>query len=289
MPTAIADGPGGLECVHQVNGLDLGEQASFPRYKLDRITGLFSLPEADDDRRPRTAMIGEVTYPSYPRGKTIVYEGRVQSSDLQELREMSTALRSACGERSLELPVYITPDAAWGADHWGYYGRVMQLDMDEEQIVSPLDARGPYQRRFTLGLRMSDPRFYYKLAGGAGLQSIAGATTAQVATNSGTAPSDPVFTIVVPGGTPDIVITNTDVPTSNGSARLRFNDVPSGTLVVNFATRTVVSDGDDAFATFDTVYNQWWDELIPGLAPGANHLDVSGDTNWSVAWWHRSW
>src|SRR5262245_23464158 len=291
MTTSIHDGPGGLECKHTVNGLILGDQAATPRYKLDRITGIHSLPETDDDRRPRTAFLGEVTYPSYPRGKTVVYEGRIQATTLDNMRRMANNLRAACSERSVEQQVLITPHSSWGSDDWGYYARVLQLDLDDEQITSPYHARGPYQRGFVLGLRMSDPRFYWKLNASAGVQqSIGNANNSQQSlVNGGTAPSDPLFDVVVGTGNPNVEITNIDVMTSNGTARLRFNAVPSSTLQVNFFTRTVTLNGNDAFKYFDTVYNQWWDELIPGFRPGTNRINVTGCVSWNVHWWHRSW
>ena len=209
MATAIADGPGGLECTHTIGGIELNDLETFPRYKLDRITGMHSLPEAYDERRANVGRLGESIYPSYPRGKTIVYEGRVQASALDEMRSMGNALRAACSNRSAEYSIAVAPNAAWGDDTWSYSARVMQLDMDDEQVHSPLHARGPYQRAFTLGVRMSDPRFIYTLAS----CSASGFTTAQAINNLGSAPADPVFTVVVPGGTPDIVIANASVPT----------------------------------------------------------------------------
>ena len=286
MATAIADGPGGLECTHAIGGVTMNDRTLSHRIKLNRITGLHSLPESDDERRPRTGFLGEATYPGYARGKTVVYEGVVEGSSLDNLRSKCAAFRAGLQNRSDEYLVTITPNASWGDDIWAYYARVMQLDIDDVQADrSPRHARGPYGRGFMLGLRMSDPRFIYVNSS----HSTSGHTTSQELTNQGSAPTDPTFTIIVPGGTPDIELTNADVNTSNGTARLRFNNVPTGTLTVNFARRTALLGSADAMAYFDTVYNQWWDELIPGLAPGNNTVNVTGSTSWAIAYSHRSW
>ena len=65
MAVAIIDGILGLEARHRWNGIFLLNdlEGGLPRTKLTRITGIHSLPEADDEREPRTAMIGEWIFP----------------------------------------------------------------------------------------------------------------------------------------------------------------------------------------------------------------------------------
>jgi hypothetical protein len=285
MPTSINDGPLGLEVKHQWVGADgaavtLGEQAANPRYKLDRITGLFGLPEADDLRAPRAGGIGEIVYPGNARGKTVTYEGRIQAQSLQQLRQMAATLRRAFAHRSWQGRMDLVPLAAYGTDEWSFIARAVALDMDEDQDVSLRHTWGPFQRTFIIGLRLADPRFYYKA------RTLAGYTVATGSPGSvnvlGNAPADPKFDIPVGAGA--------NVSITSGGKTLRFLGLPAGTLSVDFAARTAYVGGTDVSGYQDFNVSNWWDENVHGLEPGTNSLSVTGGSGaWQVGWWPRAW
>ena len=83
MTYTAAAGPLGLQGRHQWNsGFILNDlEAGLPYAKLERVTGLFSLPELTDLRDPVVGGNGEVTYPSYTKGKTVTYEGKLITID----------------------------------------------------------------------------------------------------------------------------------------------------------------------------------------------------------------
>jgi hypothetical protein len=176
------------------------------------------------------------------------------------------------------------------------YGRVLPggLQIDEKVHRSKNHPHGAFARQFQLSIRMPDPRFlltsdYVNSTGHA-------AGVAAVINNPGDAFADPKFTITVPGGLPTITLTNASVITPSGSARLRFNAVPAGSLVVDFTigARFATIAGADAMRYFDSGYSNWWDEFIPGVggvddvASGDNTLNVTGGS-WSVAFFPRCW
>lgn len=145
----------GLEYLHTWNSIiTLNEQTGIPRIEIDRITGLWSLPEADDNRAPRTAQDGEIVYPSFRRGKTITYTGRVIAATALSLRALQMGFLGAFGERSDEGTMVMSHS---GAPSYYYIARVLALDMDEEQTFSQDSVPSPFQRGFDLSLRMSHP------------------------------------------------------------------------------------------------------------------------------------
>lgn len=293
MPVAIADGPLGLEATHTwgplttpLNDLDNG----LPRIRVDRITGLHSLPDADDFRELRSARLGEVVYPGFARGKTVTYEGRLQAASLQSLRQLAHAMRAGFAERSTEQAMTISPHPGYGTQEWFYGARALALDIDEIQ------ANGPWQwpqfeRPFTLSLRMSDPRFFAlpQLTSG---PHASGATV--TIANAGTAPSDPAFSGTIAGTT--ITIENATVPTDAGTAQLVI-DVPAllvgESIVIQFASRTItpIISGipGDLLGYLDAAASDWWDEQIPGLVPGNNEVTVTGISGWSCQHYPAGW
>src|SRR3954463_11362306 len=95
MSWSVVYGPPGLGGIHRwtqgANGLYLNNvdgsfsQPPFPRIELDRIAGLHSRPEVDDNRDQYTGEIGERPLPGLPRGKTVVYTGRFVARNLTDM------------------------------------------------------------------------------------------------------------------------------------------------------------------------------------------------------------
>lgn len=154
-------GPLGLQGRHTWNGAftlnDL--ESGLPYADLDKITGLFGLPESDDLRDPRIGANGEVLYPSFTRGKTITYEGRLISPDAS-IYAYRWQMLTVFANQSTEGTMAITPHPAWGSGGWSYQARVLTLEIDDEITVDKLATMpSPYQLSFILSLRMKDNNF----------------------------------------------------------------------------------------------------------------------------------
>lgn len=275
-------GDGGLAIINR--------QGVHPRFKLDGIVGLHDLPEADDNREPRSAMLGELPYPGHPRGKTLTLEGRVQGRTLPELRTWARDLRMAFAERSLHGTMVVRPPVARGGVHHAFTARVLALESPDTQTRDE-HAVLPWQREFTLGLRMADPRFFADWPNK--VNGAAGTGVSAVVNNPGPAHADPIFTATVAaGGT--LTLENQSILIAGVAARLRFGPITSaGTVTINFETRKATHTVDgDIVPLLDDDFSSWWDDTVRGVKPGNNTLLVSGaaaGTNWSVEFHPRSW
>jgi hypothetical protein len=283
MTWTIADGPPGIEVPHVWNTLfTLNDLSVKPHVKIDKITGGYSFADLDDDRDANTGRRGETPRPAYARGLTEVYECTLRAKTLQSMRNFGSQMRGAFRDRNNEGQMLLN-----GVDlDWFFNARVMDLQWDDEQFTG-WTAVYPFQRKLTLSLRLSDARKYAlplfddHAAGHA-------STTSAVYTNEGDTDTDPIFTVVVAGAGTQVTLENLSMATSNGTARLRFNGVPAGTMTVNFKARTAtMADGTDVTNLMDIAYSQWWDELIEGMHSGNNNLKVTGGT-WGVSFYHAS-
>lgn len=259
-------GPPGLEVAHLVNGFTINDLGYDNRIRLTKITGLYSLADVEDETAGTVGQAGEWALPRDRRGRTVVYEGIIQATTLAALRLMARGLRGACRERSSEIAVLFGDDPTWF-----FTGRVMQLDMDDEQTTGPNHVR-PWQRAFTLGLRLSDPRVYVWT----GKTASAAANTAATATNDGNTDTEPTFTMTTVSGS-DVTIQSLTL-----GKKLVLLDLPAGSLEVNFKQRTMQVGSTDVSGKLDVEESDWWDAGVPGLAPGANSVKAS--RAWTVAW-----
>jgi hypothetical protein len=257
----------------------LNRQDVVPRVKIDKITGWYSLPEADDNRTTKNGRDGEIVLPSAELGKTIVYEGRAQAYTLADLETVVEDLRAGFRNRYREGVMTVTAGSGWGGQSWFYRARVMQLDCDADLDYVP-NRPFPFQLGYQLGLRMGDARFY-----ATGQRSASGAAGATVVVNvGGKAPTLPVFTITPTATT--VTLLNTSVATSNGTAEIHLTGVAVGTpLIVDFNARGIIGlDGTRYDELFAPETSDWWDELIPGLIPGNNSIRVDG-ASWTMTWY----
>jgi hypothetical protein len=277
-------GPPGLEGTHTWGGVVLNTDRSLglPRYKLDRITGLMSLPEAQDFRQPRTGRRGEESYPGAALGKTVVYEGRIQAPTLQDMRLMETELRGAFRKRGREQVMALARPSGPG---WFYGATVAQLDIDDEQTRGPSAQPTPWQRGFLIGLRLGEPRIFMVTPQSYG--PFVHNTWHQV-TNLGNTDADPTFTGTVLADGTDVSVYNSTVQVDGAAARLTFRDLPAGAFACNFNQRTTTVDGEDVAGKLDPDYDRWWNELVPGIEPGANQLRAVGLSAWGVTFFHSS-
>jgi hypothetical protein len=289
MAFTVAHGILGIEGIHRIADLvDLGDNESpLPRIEIDRITGLHSLPEADDNRENRYGQGGELVYRSLARGRTITYEGRILAADLYALRALTRNFRHAASSGRLgELAVVVRPHAAIGGVSHTYRARTLALEIDDEQLVGYEAMPTPYQRGFIFTLRQSDPRYYLvgTVSGGGGSGAVV------TLNNTGNAPAVPNFTINGPisNGTVDFNRLGNTVP-----RLLRYSGVTlaNGQIaVLNFLERTFTrSDGEslEHLRVFDD--SNWWDAGSAGLNAGVTQVSVSGGNAWTVSFAPASW
>lgn len=295
MTVTIEQGILGLEAYFVWNGSTVLHGQTLPRARVTKIQGLHSLPDADDNRASRTAAIGEVAYPSLARGKTIVYEGVLQAATLSDLRELEASLRSAFADRSNEGSMAHVPYEDYigeGGDdgYWFYTARVLQLDVPEEQLFDATAVPSPYQRPFTLGLRMSDPRVYWNEEVSEGPDS-----SDVTVENLGIAPTDPVVEVGITGtGLHDVTISS-DAPHQLELVDVDLTGLGAGRIVFDFAARTIEfittvgAEVTDIAYSLDVATSDWWDAGIPGLSPGQSTVEQSGGDDITVTFRHASW
>lgn len=169
MAYTTADGPPDIDAVHAwdpatgsappaLNAWDV-TAPSWPRNRIEQITGWRSLPESDDNRQPRTAADGEVVYPGRLLGKTVVYEGSVRALTWVTLKAPVNAMVLGYADKSGEGVMTVTPFTWIGGPVWTYSARVISLDFDPKPEYEP-GAPEPLRWSYVLTLRMSDPHFY---------------------------------------------------------------------------------------------------------------------------------
>ncbi len=296
----------GLEATHTWNGQVAlnSNQGGMPRFRLDRIGGLHSLPDIEDNREPAQGRIGERAWPSLFRGRTVTYEGRIFAATLNDLRVAESDLKAAFGTTAEgQMVINYAPGYAPGAGFaFFYHARCVQLEIPDEQAVAPYALPTPFQRPFVVALRMSDPRFYrsqlqtYNTGslGTGGIGGIippitppivlvaAGLGGSAVVTNGGNAPTDPVITLVPGGTTQGPNLTNQTI-----DKKLQFKDALTieaginGDIVIDFKQRTIqeirgTGPPIDLRYQLDIPNSTWWDEGVPGLVPGQNTIIYNG-------------
>lgn len=171
MAYVAADGPPDLDATHAwapatgsapptINDQGGTDPPTFPWIKIVKpISGWRALPESDDNRAPRTAGPGEITYPGEKLGKTVVYECEIRAKTRQSAMSTMTALLNGYGDTDGEGTMTVTPYASVGGVVWTYEARVLSLVPDVEFGYSPHRA-WQWAWGFQLNLRMSDPLFY---------------------------------------------------------------------------------------------------------------------------------
>lgn len=311
MAYTLTDGVLGLEGVHQIAREAGGPamrghhvwHATNPWYKIDRITGLYSLGDLENFTQPSEGRMGEVAYPSMSRGKTITYEGRVCAATLEKLREGHNNLRywlmgipgnpvfpheRGPGKRDTDISIY----AEGAGEGWMQFCRVMAFESDEEQLFGPNRQPTMWQRPFTLTVRQYDPRFYSYPA----LEEDDPGEANIVVSNLGNADTQRLA-ITVYGPLDNLVVGNTTIDKTLEFVGL---DIDLGErLIIGWQQRSIIrpnqaepvnSPNISKLGTLQTGDSDWWDAFAEGLAPGANTLTVSDAPNgWKVGWQHAIW
>jgi len=152
----------GLEGEHAWNGLTMNKLNVWPRFKLDKISGLWGAWEYDNNVAPRTGSKGLRLYPSYRRGKSVVYEGRMGGRDLGELdagrAAFDAAMNSTAAGLNVERVLTISPRSGFAGSVKNLAGYLLQAEMDEEQVFGRTHVFGgvftPWVREFTVGIEI---------------------------------------------------------------------------------------------------------------------------------------
>lgn len=113
--------------------------------------------ESDDNRAPRTAGDGEITYPGHKLGKTMVYELEVRAATVKQLDQTMTTLVTAFENTSDEGTMVLAPHE--GGTSWQYAARVLALTPDEDWDYSDEGRGWVVSHGYQLSLRLSDPYF----------------------------------------------------------------------------------------------------------------------------------
>lgn len=293
-----------------LGGVDPSARATWPNYRVSKIDGRHAKPDSDDKRDLRTGGIGEVARRTLLRGKTEAWQGVVRGRTLLELRQGVGALQAALAENEEGTMTILAPASYVGMPDFTYTARVIQCSAPDEQTFGP-DRRetGGWERAFTLGLRLSDPRYYettLRTAQSSPLLSSQGVSLpvsvpfaipgpavppgSLVASNGGTAPADPTLDLYGPWADPGVVNDTVGAALIFKEGSLTIND--GQVLSLDFRTRQITLGGQPVSRDrIDWDLSNWWDAGVPGLAPGDNRLRMVGggasDPAKLIASWHN--
>lgn len=258
------------------------------------IEGIHDAPDMDDPRVKLVYQPGELPLPRMGRGRTITYSGILAAQTLAELNAKGAALR-ACLMSGLVNPAAWLLSVAYNSTYdtsglvFAAYG--IPVGFSCPAYVPNGDQNPQFQTPFQLSFRQSDGRWWVTPGGflcsvGSSGSPIDDGSTGTL-TLTGTAPSEPTFTVYGTGdGEATIVLTAAEV-----SGKLTI-DLPAAmasgdTLVVNFGQRSVVfthsGTSHDYSGYIDWSNSNWWNEadVLATLLIGANTLEVVGD-KWSA-------
>ena len=260
------------------------------------IDGIHDAPDQDDPRVKLVYQFGELPLPRIARGRTITYSGILAADTLSHLNAKRAALLATCMAALVDptawlLSVAYDPTYDSSGLAFAAYGIPVGFTCP---VVAANGLQTPlWQVSFQLSFRHSDGRWWCTPAGflcavGSSGSPIADGTSGTL-TMTGTAPSEPTFTVYGSGsGEATVVLTAAEVGgklTIALPAAMAEGDV----LVVNFGQRTVTYTLEDTptvhydYSGFiDWANSNWWNEAdVPAsLYIGANTLKAVGDP-WS--------
>lgn len=145
--------PRGIEAILSYNGVVFNDTSVVDKYRVLSIDGLAD-PDIRDSREDVPGDDGEDAYDAYYGGRTIVLRVRIEAFQLDKLRDMEEALRTAFSVME-EKPLYfLTGDPE--KDH--YINCRKSASLSKEDNVQTFGQR--HFREWQITLRASDPRFY---------------------------------------------------------------------------------------------------------------------------------
>ncbi len=132
-----------------------------PQIVIDGCENFYGLPDLVANAVGRTVGVGELLDPPRQTGKTIVYEGRIEADDREELMATLIAMGRGFGDRDVEGTMTITPWAPFAGTGddlivWTFSALVTDFRPEKAWVLTD----GLYEWGFSLTLRMSDPFFH---------------------------------------------------------------------------------------------------------------------------------
>jgi hypothetical protein len=168
MSVDILDGPLGLEArlvlpnraAYTMNDRSVAARSA-ARVIFDAIGNWGALGDREDRRSPRRGMIGEQALRAILLGKTLSPKGRVQAPSRQLLVRAVREFQAAMNDDQ-EQRFELWPHPDYGSIGHYFHAATLALDgLDDDQTnYSPQSLPTPWQRDFTLSIRLSDPRMY---------------------------------------------------------------------------------------------------------------------------------
>lgn len=285
----------GLSGIHEIGsgGPRLGDLTVWPRYRILDIPGFRGLPDLEDARDLPAGRNREIPRKALRRGKAFTYQGRVEGRNQDELDQALDDLVAACAPTDEQMFSVIPKLTSQGS--FTFTGRITALDPPESPPEAEALGRPTYgfERAFSLGIRMSDPRFVgptQPVVQTAGITNVGGtplpwvlpvsitapgsASGAASVSYTGTAPGDPVFNLYGPS-------TNPGMRSDTVDKELRFtlSLTSDDFLAVDFRDRSVLLNGtEDVSHLIDRIRSNWWDGDVGGLVNGTNSLVYVGDS-----------
>lgn len=140
----------GVEHQYEFNGLTLNDRTVADRYQITRVTG-FEDPDIRDAREVNPGYHGETAFSMYYGGRTIVLEGNIRAGNLEKMRDMQQALKTAALPTT-EFALYVRNPQSAARDTYVMVRKSASLQGSEQQ------AGYSWVRPFQITFRASDPR-----------------------------------------------------------------------------------------------------------------------------------
>lgn len=140
----------GVEHQYEFNGLTLNDRTVADRYQITRVTG-FEDPDIRDAREVNPGYHGETAFSMYYGGRTIVLEGNIRAGNLEKMRDMQQALKTAALPTT-EFALYIRNPQSAARDTYVMVRKSASLQGSEQQVGYS------WVRPFQITFRASDPR-----------------------------------------------------------------------------------------------------------------------------------
>jgi hypothetical protein len=277
-------GAGALHTWTSADGQEfvIGDKTRNPHVWIRKLNGRHSKPEMDDNRDVKIGATGEIPRLSSLRGKTEAWEIVIDADTLVDQVAIRDAFINAFTDpREGTMEIATHPNYEDGP--YVYNARCLSADVPDEH--GAMEHR-PWARNATLTLRLSDPRYYENywreavsspLTPDNGLSlpvtlpttiSAPSFRPGTVTLDAGEAPVDPIIEFTGPARAPSI----TNESTGQG-IYFRTLDLRAGqTVVIDFAARTVMLDGESIRSQITWAQSGWFDANVFGLKRGVNTL-----------------
>lgn len=255
--------PRGVETVFEFNGLKLNDRSVIDKYRIISIDGL---DDADvrDSREDNPSEHGETAYNAFYGGRTIALRGRVEAYELNKLRDMQQALRSAFADLNEKRLYFRTGQA--DLDHFIVCRKFSKNQWAEEQTHGNL-----FVRDFLITLRASNPRFLRLMRNEHNVTGLTADSEELIeVVNYGNFLAQPI--IRLHGPLDKFVLTNT---TTGEAFALKSDEaIEDGDYYELNTEKNTFTDsaGNNVFHTIDAAYDSYI-QIKPGINTFSLQLD----------------